>query len=282
MKMTMKKIVTRLLALVLTLSLTTTAFAVVYPANGDNISYDTAQELLRTTQTPAEFYAGNTTNQHVAVGTLSPGQEHWYKIFLPANSQTILGMTTWELSADIFDSNLTFISTEYFIRDPMKTTPIPKYVDIQTSGYYYIRLYGAVSTNEYRVYMGGPTYLANSYVHNDTTMTLTPTVSSQQKTINLTNVAAIPIGAIVHTISMSGTKTGTVSSEKRGMKHATDSAFTTKTFSPWEMTYSFVQNKTAKSSWTFQWSGTVKTGNTSTLVPQITFRYVYPLTPENY
>ena len=279
----MKKIFIILLTLILTLSLTTTAFAAVYPANGDNISWDTAQELPMSTQTPDEFMANNSANQHVAVGTLSPGQEHWYKIFLSANPKTVLSINTWGLSANVLDSDLNIISSEYFAKDPIKLGSVPKYVNIQSAGYYYIRLYDASSTGEYRVLMGKPTYLTGKYTYNGSTMTLTPTVSSQQTTINLSNITAIPNSALVHTITMNGTKTGTISSgETRGMKHETDSAFISKTYSPWEVTYSLSQNKTAKSSWKFQWSGTVKSGKTSTLVPEITFRYTYPVTPETY
>jgi hypothetical protein len=222
--MKMKKRFTIILTLILTgLLATATAFAVVYPANGNNISWDTAQTLLMTTQTPDEFYAGNGSHQHVAVGNLSPGQEHWYQIFLTANSQTILGINTWGLSADVLDSNLNIISSDYFAKDPIKLGSVPKYVDIQSAGYYYIRLYDASSTGEYRVHMGNPTYSLDTYVYNGSSMTLTSTVSSQQETIDLSNIAAIPTGALVHTITMNGTRTGTLpSSEKRGMRHATD------------------------------------------------------------
>jgi hypothetical protein len=276
-----KRITALIMALVLALSLTTTAFAVVYPANGNNTSWETAQELLMTTQTPAEFYVANNANQHVAVGTLSPGEEHWYRIFLTANSETVLGINTWRLSAEVFDSNLNLIFSEIFIKDPSKTGSIPQYVDIQSSGYYYVRLYGAITTDEYRLHMGVPIYSTGKYEYNGSTMSLTSTQSSVSTAINLTNVAAIPQDALVATITMAGTKAGTVTSEKRGMKHLTDSAFTIKT-TPWQIDYSLTQNMTAKSSWTFQWSGSVKVGNTSTFVPKITFRYVYPVTPETY
>ena len=272
----MKRKLTFTVAIVLILStlFSTTALAVVITPNGYNTTFATAQEIQMNQTTPESRLAVDLSKEQVVVGTLpSLSAQHWYKVFLPANPQTVLSVNTYGAHVDVCDANKNNLFSKFFVKDYVEGIAA-EYVDIPTAGWYYIQVYNG--SGEYRMTIGNPNYSLDTLTFPAATLTLGPGTTSADASINLTNTAGLPRGAIVYQVLIEGTKSGTVSSEKRSVRYANESFFTQGNV-VFTVAISTLQNKLLARNWTIRWEGS--TSVTRTLVPSVRFRVIYPILP---
>lgn len=123
-------------------------------------------QVLSYTQTPQEFLNGNTANQKVVSGSVYDSADvDWYKVYLPADNQTVLSINSTALSDmghfRIFDENLNPVDDVLHHKDPSILGATPYYVSIPSAGDYYVRVSTDVIGGDYLFTIGGPNYGAN-------------------------------------------------------------------------------------------------------------------------
>ncbi|MFL0198245.1 hypothetical protein ACJDU8_22170 [Clostridium sp. WILCCON 0269] len=160
--------------------------------------------------------------------------------------------------------------------------PTPYYIDIPTSGYYYVKVSSPLNGGGYRFYIGGPDYTLGNYTYTaSSAVTLTPTVNSVQATYNLSNISSIPNNAIVYYVSIQGTQTNIATNQYRSLKIAGDSSWITTSMYTYVADVPVASNKILKNQWVFKLDGKVSTSTGYfKLIPQITFDYIYPVLPQ--
>ncbi|WP_446896970.1 hypothetical protein ACSVC9_08005 [Clostridium sp. LBM24168] len=282
----MKKFYIAVLSLCFVALFATTSFAASANEIEPNNSYNQAQLIQRNNENPAEIVNGNYQGQYVAIGSLSDStDEDWYKVYLPADSKTILGINSSKLSNvgyfDIYDQNLNHITNVNHVQDPSYFGPTPYRINIPTAGYYYIKVHSDLIGGDYRFYIGGPDYSVDNYTYNAASaLTLTPTINSAQASYDLTNVSSIPDDAIVYNLALGGTRTNHATDEERSIKIAGDSSWILTPDYTFTTDVPVLNNKLLKNVWTFKLDGNVsKYTGTYKLLPEITFHYVYPVLP---
>ncbi|MCH4200135.1 MAG: hypothetical protein LKF87_10210 [Clostridium tyrobutyricum] len=281
-----KKFCIAMLSLFFTLLFAAPSFAASVNETEPNNSSSEAQLIQRNNEDPSKVVNGNRNGQYVAVGTFSDSNdEDWYKVYLPASDKTILGINTSKISVasdfDIYDENLNLVKSISYVKDPSYLGPTPYYIDIPNTGYYYIRVHSNASSGEYRFYIGGPDYSVDTYTYNATNaLTITPTITSVQTTYDFSNIDSIPTEAIVYHVTLDGTRTNFPSSEERSIKLASDSSWITTPEYTYDTDVPVSSSKHLKNPWIFKLDGSVsKYTGSYKLVPQITFRYIYPVLP---
>lgn len=282
----MKKIYITILSVCFVLLFATTSFATTVNDIEPNNSASEAQLIQRNNEDPAQIITGNYTSQQVVIGNLTDGTDQdWYKVYLPANSNTILGINSSALSYkgdfEIYDENLNLISRITHVQDSSYFGAIPYYANIQTTGFYYVKVSTISDGGDYRFYIGGPDYALNSYIYTaPSALTLTPTIKTIQATYDFRNVTSIPSNAIVYSVTLDGTKTNNATNQARSIKVASDSSWITTAAYTYVADVPVVSNKILKNSWVFKLDGTVSasTGHFD-LIPKITFKYIYPVLP---
>lgn len=203
----MKKIYTIILSMCFILLCSTTSFASTINEIEPNNSANEAQTIYRNNENPAQIVNGDYSGQYVTVGTLTDSTDKdWYKVYLPADRNTILGINSTALNGtgtfSIYNENLNLISQISHQKDPSIIGTTPYYINIPTAGYYYVEVSSTLNGGSYRFHIGGPDYTVDNYTYTaPSAVTLTPTISSVQATYNLSNIASIPDNAIVYYVS---------------------------------------------------------------------------------
>ena len=176
---------------------------------------------------------------------------------------------------------LNSISSIIHVQDSSYFGCTPYYVNIPTTGYYYIKVSSTLNGGDYRFYIGGPDYALNSYIYTaPSALTLTPTISSVQATYDLSNITTIPNNAIVYHVALYGTKTNSASNQYRSIKISGDSSWISTPTYTYVTDVPVVNNKILKNPWVFKLDGTVSVSTRYfNLIPQITFSYIYPVFP---
>lgn len=283
----MRKIYATILGLCFVFLFSTTAFAATINETEVNDSASTAQLIQANNEDPSKIISGNYDGQNVVVGNItSTTDEDWYKVYLPANSRTILGINSSALSGssffDVYDENLNLIRKVDYVSSSAYFGATPFYVNIPTAGYYYVKVSSTLLTGEYRFYIGGPDYALNSYTYNATSpVTLTPTIKTVQATYDLSNITSIPSNAIVYYVSLQGTKVNSATNQYRSIKIEGDSSWISTSSYTYVANVPVISNKTLRNRWTFKLDGTVSTSTGYfNLTPQIKFSYIYPVLPQ--
>jgi hypothetical protein len=282
----MKKIYTLILSICFVFLFASTTFAATINETEPNDSASGAQLIQRNNEDPASVASGNYNGQNVVVGNIANSTDQdWYKVYLPANSNTILGINSTALSGtgffDVYDDSFNLIKTISYQKNSSYFGTTPYYVSIPTTGYYYVKVYSAVNGGDYRFYIGGPDYALGSYTYNaSNAVNLTPTIKSAQATYDLSNISSIPNNAIVYSFSIQGTKTNNATNQYRSLKIAGDSSFINTSMYSYVANIPVISNKILKNQWIFKLDGNVSTSTGYfKLIPQITFSYVYPVLP---
>jgi len=272
----MKRKLTLTVAIVLILStfFSMSALAVVITPNGYNTTFATAQEIQRNQTTPESRLAIDLSKEQVVVGTLPTlGAEHWYKVYLPANPLTVLSVNTYSATVDVYDASLNTLYSGFFVKDFVEGIAAV-YVEILTAGWYYIKVYSGLG--EYRMTIGNPNYNLDTLTFPASTLTLGPGITSAETSIDLTSTAGLPRDAIVYQVLLEGTRSGTVSNEKRSVKYANETNFMQGNI-VFTVAVPTLQNKMLANNWTIKWEGTASA--TRTLAPAVRFRVIYPVLP---
>ncbi|GHU47393.1 hypothetical protein FACS1894120_5370 [Clostridia bacterium] len=263
---------------------TLTSFAETTNQVRPNYTAEDAQLMQRNAETPEQYYAINTTQEHVISGSLlSDSEEDWYKISLsadPTGNNTLLSINCKYLKAQVLDINQNVIFEQDYIKSANHMGARSYRVSIPTAGYYYIRLSDSLSTDgSYLMTMGGPNYAMGNFVFTGTQpLTLSTSKTTAETICDLSSVD-VPEGAIVYSVTIGGTKTGSCTSETRSIRYATESSFLSSKSSVWDATIALSLNKFVANRWTVRVSGT-STKSDYSLTPKLTFRYVYPCLPE--
>ncbi|WP_243154904.1 hypothetical protein [Clostridium thermarum] len=154
----MKKIYTTILSLCFIFLFSTTAFAASINETEPNASASTAQLIQANNEDPSKIVTGNYDGQNVVVGNItSTTDQDWYKVYLPANSNTIIGINSSALSGtgyfNVYDENFNLVKSITYQKNSAYFGATPFYVNIPTSGYYYVKVYSTLLTGEYRFYI---------------------------------------------------------------------------------------------------------------------------------
>ncbi|MBK1811925.1 hypothetical protein JHL18_14990 [Clostridium sp. YIM B02505] len=282
----MKKIGIIIFSLCFVLLFSKTVFAATINEVEPNDSTSTAQLIQKNNEDPSKVVTGNYDGQNVVIGSITSSiDEDWYKVYLPANSNTILGINSTSLSAtgffDIYDESLNLVKSISYQKNSAYFGATPYYVNITVAGYYYVKAYSPLTTGEYRFFIGGSDYTVNTYTYNaSSALTLTPTTSSVQAVYDLRNVTSIPNNAVVYYVSLQGTKTNSATNQSRSIKVYSDSSWITTSSYSYVANVPVISNKLLKNQWAFKLDGTVSTSTAYfKLTPQITFSYVYAVLP---
>ncbi|AJA46869.1 hypothetical protein CPAST_c07690 [Clostridium pasteurianum DSM 525 = ATCC 6013] len=252
-----------------------------------NSSASEAQLIERCNVDPAKVISGNYENQNTVIGNVTDtSDEDWYKVYLPADENTILSINSSALSGtgifDVYDENLNLISTVLYQKDYSVMGFKAYRIGIPTSGNYYVKVSSSLTTGEYRFSIGKPTYNVGSYTYKALNpCTLTTTISSVQATYDLRNISTIPNNAIVYYLSIDGTKTNYASNQYRSIKIDGDSSWITTSMYTYVADVPVASNKILKNQWRFKLDGSVSQSyGTFSLIPEIRFSYVYPVLPQ--
>lgn len=220
-------------------------------------------------------------------GYLDPGQEHWLRVNLPADANTVLStkvLSGSKVSFQVFDMGLnpvTGVIDCSYMTFPSGTPKItPHSVNISVAGNYYVRVSGAPIRSEYAFFIGRGTCFNGGYTYNAPgALTLTTTQSTATADYDLRNIAAIPSNAVVYSLRITGTKVNTATSESKSIKLSTDSTWTTAS-SIGDVTYTASMNKVLRSIWNFRIQGNVSNAaKPYSFTPQIAFSYGYYVMP---
>lgn len=260
-----------------------TTFAATVSEIEPNDTSTQAQTVERNNPHPELVISGNQTGQYVAKGTISDTSDtDWYKVYLPANSQTVLSLNGKSGNKfEVFSQDFSLLKQVNFLKDPNFIGAFPHYVSIPSSGYYYVKVSTYAAGGSYLFTIGEPNYTVSSYTYTASNpLTLTSSITSVEGKYNLRNITSVPEKAIVYEVSIYGTKSGSVSSESRKIKLNRDySWFTTSPYS-WNVKIPVSANKLLRSEWDVKLEGSVYSSSKPyTLIPEIRFTYVYPILP---
>lgn len=286
----MKKFNTIFFTLLITLLSSITAFAqptTIYD-DGSNFDPDHAQVMQSNAVTPSSTVNASYSGQFVADGNISDEYDYnWYKIYLNANPETVLSINSKDLS---YSGKWEIFSGEAFkvpilsithIQDYSHLGATPYYVNIPTSGYYYVRVSSPVATGNYRFTLGGCNYAVDNYSYTASSpITITPSLTEDYDSYDLRN-APVPNDAIVYDATINGSTRGNVSSQSRYIKTSSDSYWSSTSSYSYSKSFSVYLNKHLKDVWQVKLKGTVPKRSTSySLTPRIRFSYVYAVLPQ--
>lgn len=250
-----------------------------------NNSMSQAQTIDRNNEdysSPHNRYFG----QSVVSGDISDvTDQDWYKVYLPANDNTILGINSEDLDGtgyfDIYDKDSQLVKSILNRKDYSVRGATPFKVSIPKDGYYYINVHSNIRTGSYLFFIGTPDYELNDYTYNaPNSLTLTPTINSVQANYDLRGISSVPEKAVVYDISVEGRKQNYASDEKRSIKLDSDSYWTDVTYDYSGNNVAVINKKYLQNIWSFKLDGRVsRYKRYYSFTPQITFRYVYPVLP---
>lgn len=245
-----------------------------------------AQLIQRNNVNPSTVITGKYQGQNVVDGSISDASDvDWYRVYLPADNNTIFAMNSTSLSYDsnieILDENLNIVSAFKHIQDTKKLGATPYKVKISKEGYYYVKISSVVRGGKYLFTIGGPNYTVDQYTYDSpNALTITPRETSDTMSFDLTRVSSIPDGAVVHEVTFGGTRRNRPLDETRSLKLSSDRSWTTTSTYTYNAQFAVVSNKLLKSRWDAKLEGSVsKYTKYYSLTPSITFRYVYPELP---
>ena len=234
-----------------------------------NNTKETAQLIQANAETAAGSVSGSDPGEYVVYGTGSKEDDDWYKVYLNAGEQYITcngNPFKFEVYTDT--QNLIFIGAYDGLGFGVKAYQFMA----PSSGYYYVRVNGNSSTpRSYILMVGGPTYTFNSC-----RVQLDEVVMSNNRdgisVTDLSNIEAIPDGATIYMMSVSGVGSNAVSGiSVTNMRVSNTQRLEKYT---WQKQGLVSLNLPAKSSWqvTFTYS------KNATFTPTLRLFYVYPVT----
>lgn len=251
-----------------------------------NNSVSQAQTIQRNNEdysSPINGYSGG----NVVSGSIKDTTDQdWYKVYLPADSSTVLGINSEDLDGtgyfEVYDENLNLVSKTLNMKNFSILGATSHYVNIPKSGYYYIKVYSTSRVGNYIFFIGTPSYTVDRYTYTaQNPCILTPSINSVQAAYDLSSIESVPKEAVVYNISIDGIKTNYASDEERSIKLTSDYSW----INIPKYVYStnnvpVISKKYVRNKWSFKLEGDVSryTGYYS-LIPQITFDYVYPELP---
>ena len=287
----MKKAYIVILILCFSLLFCNVSFAYIIDEVEPNNTSEEAQIIERNQHNAFEMGQGKFTSQRVVAGSVYNDYDaDWYIVNLPADDNTVLSINhsvITPLFFEVYDENLNLVQGVEHYDDPMFIGAQPYYVNIPMLGDYYVKVSANTYGNEipYKFTIGSPNYSVGSYEYQaQNACTLTQIIDSVQDTYDLTDIDAIPDGAIASGVTIRGQKTNSAFNEARSIKLESDwSWITTRTFT-WNadipVTKSKFTNKLIKSRWVFKLDGDVyRPDEFYSLIPEIRFSYVYPRLP---
>lgn len=244
-----------------------------YAEKEPNNSASEAQLVFANEETPADFVSGTKTRFNTISGSLSAGDEDWYKVsFLRGtNDNTVyLDMAAGNnpIFIEIFNSDLQPLGNFEYRKSSQQTFEI----DSTGQSIYYIKLHQtSTASQSYKFTFGKPKYKYDSYTHRFTTTTLAAK-GTWQDTVDLSAIHSIPEDAIGYEIFIGGC-TSSVSSKRYFSNQLYTSWVAT---SPYEYTYKLPVTDASRiaQSWRAKLISTSTARNTIT--PIMTIRYVTP------
>ena len=252
-----------------------------------NNTVSEAQEIQRNNVIPSTVVKGKYEGQNVVSGKVSDASDvDWYKVYLPADSNTIFAINSTSLSGlgkiEILDEKQNIVSAFTHKQNTKILGATPYRVSIPKSGNYYVKIYSTIKGGDYLFTIGGPNYTVGDYTYKSTSkLVLTPKINSDTMNFDLTRVSNIPDGAVVYYVSFQGSKQNRATNEVRSLKLASDRNWTRTSSYTFNADIPVVTNKLLKSKWNAKLEGNVsKYTKSYSLTPSITFSYVYPQLPQ--
>ena len=243
-----------------------------------------AQEIERNNIDKSSVTTGKYNGQNVISGNIDDASDvDWYKVYLPADNNTIFAINSPKLSGkiEILDENLNIVKGFTHRQNTNMRGATPYRVPINKSGTYYVKIYSIVGGGDYLFTIGGPNYSVDSYTYKPSSkMTLTTSIKSTQMDFDLSKVSTIPDGAVVYDVTFQGTRTNSASNERRSLKLASDYSWIATSSYTFTAKVPVVRNMLLKSNWNAKLEGDVsRYTKTYSLSPSIRFDYVYPQLP---
>ncbi|MBE6049349.1 MAG: hypothetical protein E7214_01465 [Clostridium sp.] len=283
----MRKILVFVSSLVIALSLGSIgASATRIKEVESNNTVNEAQLITRNNVNPSTVITAKYEGQNVVEGNVADSSDvDWYKVYLPADNNTIFAINSTSLSYDsnieILDENLNIVSAFKHIQDTKKLGATPYKVKISKEGYYYVKISSIVRGGNYLFTIGGPNYTVDSYTYKSAnTLTITPKETSDTMSFDLTRNSNIPDGAVVYEVKLGGSKKNSALSETRSLKLSSERNWTRTSSYVFNAKFPVISNTLLKSRWDVKLEGSVsKYTKYYSVTPEIRFLYVYPELP---
>ncbi|WP_455715560.1 hypothetical protein [Anaerosporobacter sp.] len=236
-----------------------------------NDTIETAQTITANNETAQGAAEGTYAGQYVVNGYSSTTDLDWYKVYLSSGTKYITcNDNAFEYLVADANGNTVFSGT--YVKSGFGPTAYE--FNVASSGYYYVRIKGSVSSSEsYLFLIGSPTYSVASCDIPCREGTISMTKNGGTKTAHFdgASVAGVPKGAIAYSVSMSGVKTTSVSSinlvnNSRGL------SFSLSTYT-WDKNKLASMNLPVGSTWTASFGYNKVTSFT----PVLKVYYAYPV-----
>lgn len=237
-----------------------------------NNTKELAEVIQANKELPQDIISRDFSRQFIMNGETSSSDEDWFKIFLSEGQQTM----TCNLDAfdfTIYDAHNNLVKQDSYRRTDLN--PKAFFVDIKTTGNYYVKINGILSNStKYLFCIGNPTYLPDKITVSSNPSSISLSKSSKQKTaiFDTSSNLAIHDKAIVYDITIGGLTSSSASDITVSSKQGSPIYLTRYS---WSKSGLESRNMQAKNKWTADFTYR----KDATFQPTMTLRYVYPVAP---
>lgn len=251
-----------------------------------NDEQSNAQEVPYNNPNPDRIVSSSDwSDQNVLKGVLKDNNDvDWYKVYVPNGKRAIFSINLdagKNIHFNVLDENGNKIKSEDFTKPSNFMGAYPIGLNTSLGQYYFVEITSNENI-EYSFSLGGPNYEVDSYTYKAPKPLQIQSTTKKEVTAKYDLTASgakLPNEAKVFQFTFSGKKQGSIINENRYVKWPTNSTWTKTKPYVWQSEMSSNLNNYLKNTWEVKLEGTSKGGYT--LYPELNFRYIYPVTPEN-
>lgn len=276
-KRLIKNIIMASLAFVMICTMKTTTKAATQNEAEPNDSMTEAELIEANLKEAQEYLDADNTRSHSVQGSTSSNDEDWFRVYLNQEKETYISFDrTDAVYFTVYDENGSIIH-DRTLNTYGSEVYSSYYVDIPSDGYYYVRIEGLTETQEsYSFLIGRPVYRWDSITLSNSPITLSSSNQTQTEYYNLES-QDIKEQALVYNVSITGISLNTISKLTMEYSNSTHmiTATTYASFSGFDIPLSYGYGADGSYKITYYYGIRSKT-----FTPAFTFRYIYPLLPE--